>query len=93
MLLIFDLDIVILLIASTGLFGQFSMYRFLQQSFFVLIVSFRSEDGLIISYGFMVGIMFFDLVDCSLHEVVVLFRMSWLLFYEACFEHQKLGTD
>lgn len=56
-------------------------------------MSFCAEDGLIFSNGLMEGIMFFYLLDGTLHEIVVVFGVGWLLFDEGGFEHEELGSD
>ena len=81
MLLISYLDVIVLLVVTAACFLRHLSVDGLEQHLsFVLIVPLAAEDGLVLSDGFMEGIMLFDVLYCTLHEVVVLFRVGWLLF-------------
>ena len=81
MLLISYLDVIVLLVVTAACFLRHLSVDGLEQHLsFVLIVPLAAEDGLVFSDGFVEGIMFFDVLDCTLHEVVVLFGVGWLLF-------------
>lgn len=94
MLFISYLDVVILLVvAASSFLRHLSVYGLKQHLSLVLVVSFGSEDGLVLSDGFMERIVFFYLLDGGLHEGVVLLGVAWLFLNEGCFEHEELGTD